>query len=328
MAGLASGAEAARAAAPAAATTFEALAADAGTPVDFATLMLPFVEDCKDARREIDRARCRGVRSTLRQTLPTRPMRTIVDQPGLVSLTDYDARVKGFKLIVSGCLACKEPVRVGKSGERRFVTLAAPSHEADDLASSVEVARASLTFDDVAASRAWAESVGPTLRAEFVFAPEGTEWSFGPARGFAWKPLAVRVFNHCTGEVVYSKPASTGPAAKYHSGDCERGAPGEVVSGATDAEIAQLSPTDINAGIGAVRKDMEACASRVAFTATAKLNYVVPGISGVPSSVTLSGPLGGTPAGDCVLEAARKARFAKFRGAEQKFTYPVRLQKP
>ena len=43
--------------------TFEALAAEASA-VDVATLLVPYLDECKAERREIDRARCRGARSS------------------------------------------------------------------------------------------------------------------------------------------------------------------------------------------------------------------------------------------------------------------------
>ena len=60
------------------ADTFEALLATAQPSVDLGTLIAPFVEDCEGARREIDKARCRGTVAFLKRTMPGRSYAAIV----------------------------------------------------------------------------------------------------------------------------------------------------------------------------------------------------------------------------------------------------------
>lgn len=303
-------------------TSFEQLAAEAST-VDLGTLLVPYLDECKTERREIDRARCRGMRAWLRDELPKRSYVSVVKDADVVSVSSYDARVRGFKLLVSGCLACKQPVSVGARADKRFVTLREPDRDAENLLGAVEVGRASLSFDGVGEANQWAKTVEPQLRAEFVYAPTDAEWSHGPAKGFAFKLLGVRVFNHCTGEVVYSKPASAGPAERWNEG-CDGPSDAADEGGRETSLPAQLSPQAINQAISPLRSEMEQCLAQFKTSATAYVVFVVPGGNGIPSSVTMEGPLGGTPPGDCVLEVARRAQFPRFARESQRFTYPIR----
>jgi hypothetical protein len=307
--------------------TFEALVAAASGSVDLASVVEPFVESCSDARRELDRARCRATTGYLKQALPGRSYVFVSSDPDVVAVSGYDARLKGYRLIVSGCLACKEPIAV--SGGKRFVTLREPAGEADSLTKSAEIARATLAFDGVAAAQAWAKDVKPRLRAEFVFTPEPREWTSDGGRGFAFKLLGARVFDHCTGEVVWSKPPSAGPAEKMQdAGECEVARDATPSSGRDTSGLPdELSSTAINEAIGRARDAMEACLAKFGTRATALVAFAVPGDTGVPSSVTIQGPLGGTEPGTCVVEAARKVTFPKFAKREQRFTYPVRLRR-
>ncbi len=78
----------------------------------------------------------------------------------------------------------------------------------------------------------------------------------------------------------------------------------------------------INAAIAPVRGDVDACFGQFQMKGTAFLDFEVPG-SGSGHVVNLSGTFGGTAMGMCVLEAARKVQFPKFRLEKQKFRYPI-----
>src|SRR5688572_16791859 len=79
-------------------------------------LVAPFAEDCERSRREIDRARCRGTQAFLRAKLPGKLLHSVVDSTRVVSVSAFDASVRGFKVRVLGCLTCDEPAE-GPGGE-------------------------------------------------------------------------------------------------------------------------------------------------------------------------------------------------------------------
>lgn len=307
--------------------TFEALVAASSGTVDLATLIAPFItlEECKRSERALDAARCHGMGRFLRSEVPRRSYRMIVDDAAAVEVSDYDARIKGYHLKVLGCLACDTPVGAGDPAARRLVTLRIPDKRGGGLASAVAVAEAALKFEDIPQARAWAAAVKSRLRIEVVFQPEDRPWTFGPSKGYAFKMLGVRVFDRCTGEVVYSNPASGTGAEKYASGaECQDA---EAVAEGKTGQPPRLSLGDINESMGRVRPAVDAClASYKGLRGAAELHMEIAGPTGVPLSVRLHGSLGGTALGECLTGAARKARFGTFAADTQKFTYPVRLE--
>src|SRR5688572_17662354 len=96
--------------------TFESLAEVAVPAPNADALVAPFAEDCERSRREIDRARCRGTLSFLRAKLPQKLLHSVVDSTRVVSVSAFDASVRGFKVRVLGCLTCDEPAE-GPGGE-------------------------------------------------------------------------------------------------------------------------------------------------------------------------------------------------------------------
>jgi hypothetical protein len=301
--------------------TFEALAVQAMPSVDLGTLIAPFVEDCENARREIDKARCRGTVSFLKQTMPAHTYSAIVSDPEAVTVSEYDARVKGFRVGAVGCLACKQPVSAGKGEVKRMVTLRMPDKNARTLPSALEVAEASLTFADVSASKVWLAEVRPHLRVQYVFQPTPTPWTYGPSRGFAFHLLGARIFNHCTGEVLYSQPQSEGLADKYSEGnECDGNARGDVNVPALQAKLAA---PDIARGMQAIKSEMDRCHKQFQLRGRADLEFVISGATGLPSSVAVKGSLGGTTLGQCLTDAARKAQFPRFSQDRQAFIYPI-----
>jgi hypothetical protein len=311
---------------------FEDLAKDAVPVSDLGVLVAPFLEDCKQQKREVERTRCQAARASLQARLPSRRYVVASEGPEPVSLGAYDARLKGFRLAVAGCLACSQPVEAGPRGEKRFVTLKAPAPaggEGVSLPAAVEVARTVMSFASVAESNAWLAASKAHLRAEFVFQPANVPWTMGATKGMAFRPVAIRVFNGCTGEVVFSQPPSRGQAS---SGDCAR-AGGARVAGGGDQKAEPpegagetLSPVAINAAMSAVRPDLKACVTQFKLPGTTFIAFTVAG-SGIPQLVTVEGSAAGTALGRCLIDAATRAKFPPFGAEKQSFKYPVVVEK-
>jgi hypothetical protein len=310
--------------APAAGGSFEEVASQAQPVNDLGMLLSPFVEDCARKAREPDRARCLGVRSFLRRHLPGQSF--VITRPGAeaVTVSGYDATVKGFRLAVSGCLACNPPVVAG--GERRFVTLKAPAKGAASLRAGTELARTTVAFPSAAESDRWSKTVRPKLRAEFVFQPADEQWTAGASRGLSFKPLAFRVFDPCTGTVVFSQPPSRDAAAK--DADCNaEPQPVARADGPPPPEGREtLDPSSINRAVGKVRGDFDACIQKFPMPGTATLVFAVAS-TGLPQSVAVEGGPAGTALGQCLIDAGTRVRFPEFQGSEQRFKYPLLLKK-
>ena len=148
--------------------------------------------------------------------------------------------------------------------------------------------------------------------------------------------MGARVYNRCTGDVLVSKPPSTGdrPTARRPghedptcAGAKSRGRAREAATPppASDELPPQLSKTLIADAMAKIRPQVFACYQQFKSPGTLELIYVVAG-NGTVQSVAVGPAFAGTPTGQCVLEAAKDARFPAFKLDQQKFTYPFFLR--
>jgi len=337
--------------------TFELLAKDARPAADVGVLLGALVDRCADEKRALDRARCQATLAYLRKTLPEHPFATTARDPAAISVSPYDGALKGYRISLTACIACTSPARVGRSPEPVFVTLkkpgeakpgsgkaGAPAAGAESLAAAVEIMSLPLGFPSQAEAQRWLAEVRPHLRAELVFNATASEWKFRSARGYALGLVAARIVDACTGAVVLSSPPSTGlaPRAAPDDQDCttaarvaakaEAGTPGAPPPDDSDEDDedkplpAELTRTVIAHSMGRIRGQVFACFERFRVPGAAPLTYEVAG-NGTVQSVKLGGALAGTPTGDCIVEAAHAARFPRFDGPVQTFSYPFFLRR-
>jgi hypothetical protein len=327
-------AQAATPAEPAAATdSFEASLAAAEPAPKAEALAAPFAEDCTRARREIDRARCRGTQSFLRARLPNKTLYAVVDSSRVVSVSAYDAGARGYRVRLLGCVTCDDPV-VDAQGESRYVTLAVPAKSAASLREAVVLAETTVPVENPEAGKVFEAKVKPHLRAEFLFRGDGTPWTHGGRKGVAFTPVGMRIFNRCTGDVIWSQPRSAKKVAVVEDlPGCA--APAAVASAPSPARNKEavsipnapekLGASEINAAMYESRSAIDACDAQFAKTGAVELEFDLSGSGGPAQAVRVKGPLGGTPVAACLLEAVRGVKFPRFSQARQTFTYPVRL---
>lgn len=310
-------------------SSFEGLARGAAPAADLGTLLAPMVDKCGGEKREIDRVRCASAQKYLKKKLPGRAFVVSAADPAAISVSDYDGKIKGHKIALAGCLACSQPVAIGASGEKRFVTLREPGKEGESLAQAVELTRKNLRFDSIPEARTWMKNVRPHLRAEFVFQPTDNEWSMGVSKGFAFKLVAGRIYDRCTGDVLYSNPPSTGQAEKIGEEEgCPKAQEQETakVEKDDDANLPnELGKAEIDKAMGGIKGQIHACFQQFEVPGKADLRFDVAG-NGMVQTVDLKGGFVGTPTGDCIREAAKNARFPRFKKARQGFTYPFFLR--
>lgn len=320
----------AQAAAPSApsatADSFEARARGAVPAPDLATLLAPFVESCGGEMRELDRARCRSTTAFLRQRLPQQTFVVTSTDPAAIDVSGYDGAVKGYHVVLAGCIACTEPLPIGPQHEPRFVTLNAPDKGASSLAAGVTVSKSTVAFDDFQAAKKWAETEKPFLKAEFLFQPQatGADYTVGMAPGIALKLVGARVYNRCNGEILVSKPPSTGFADRPGKLDaaCTAGAKAALADEAPhdDARPERLSKASINQVMESIRPRLYGCFEKFHVPGALVLNYVVGG-NGTVQSVQVGATFAGTPTGSCALEIAKDAKFPTFKREREQFNY-------
>jgi hypothetical protein len=312
--------------------TFEDLVGQSAPAPTADALVATFAEDCERSRREIDRARCRGTQAFLREKLPKKLLRSVVDSTRVVSVSSFDASVRGFRVRVLGCLTCDDPAK-GPEGEDRYLTLAVPGKQAESLREGVIIAESRMNFPSVEAARAFETEVKPNLRAEFLFRGNGAAWTHKNQKGVAFAPVAMRVFDRCTGEVVFSQPRSAGKVNVVEGlagcGD-QPVAAGEVSSPRKKDEGTEEAPEKLGAReLGDALKvsaaAVQACDAEYHTTGSVELELDLAGGGGTPQSVRAKGNLGGTPVANCLAQAVRGVQFPRFQAARQTFSYSVRL---
>jgi hypothetical protein len=317
--------------------SYESLAHGAVRTQDVATLLSPFVDSCGGDLREIERARCRATTAYLHRELPRKTFATQSDDPATIEVSSYDAAVKGYHVSLAGCIACTEPLPIGDRGEPRYVTLKTPDKSAASLAAGVPLSKSTFAFDDFAAAKRWVETERPFLRAEFLYQPqaEGAAFTIGMAPGIALKLIAARIYNRCTGEILVSKPPSTGfadrPAPGHQDPACARAGkspePDPSSTAAADARPDQLSKAAIGDVMTKISPRLFDCYGKFHVPGALVLSYVVGG-NGTVQSVQVGSTFAGTPTGTCSLEVAKEAHFPTFKRERQEFKYLFYLRRP
>jgi hypothetical protein len=341
--------------------TFESLAKGAQPAPDVGALLGALVDRCAGEKRTLDHARCQATLAYLRRTLPEHAFSIDAPDPAAISVSPYDETLKGYRISLTGCIACTSPVQIGRSSDPVFVTLKKPAEAkpgggksaaaadgAESLAGAVEIASLPLGFPSQGEARRWLGEVRPHLRAEMVFNASASEWRFRSTRGYALGLVAARIVDTCTGAIILSSPPSTGlgeraaaspdddvcksaarVAAKTETG--KPGAPAPTEEANDDDDEDKPLPTELSRAViaesmGRIRAQVFACFERFRVPGAAPLTYEVAG-NGSVQSVKLGGALSGTPTGDCIVEAAHGARFPRFDGPIQTFTYPFFLRR-
>ena len=313
--------------------SFEGFLASAEPAPKAEALVAPFAEDCAQSRREIDRARCRGTQAFLRARLPGKTLHAVVDSARVVSVSAYDGGVRGYRVRLLGCVTCDDPV-VDSQGEARYVTLAVPAKTAPSLREAVVLAETSVQVDNPEAGRLFEAQVKPHLRAEYLFRGDGRAWTHGGRKGVAFTPIAMRIFDRCTGAVIWSQPRSEKPVAVVEDlPGCKAPAPAVVsASGGRNKEATaipgapeKLGASEINAALHETRAAIAACDAQYKKPGAVDLEFDLKGSGGAPQAVRAKGSLDGTPVANCLVEAVRGVKFPRFTQARQTFSYPVRL---
>jgi hypothetical protein len=252
-----------------------------------------------------------------------------VESPNAVSVSSYEGSIKGFRVRLVGCLTCEAPLDA-PGGEKLLLTLKIPSKGAETMGAGVELARPAVAFKTVEEARAWEDTVKPQLRAEFVFRPTPTEWTFHKHRGLAFTLVASRVFNRCTGEVIFSEPRSEDKAwVPPGIEGCSKGSKeamnlDRAVEGG-EAVPLRLGAAEINQALLGVQPDLGACDAQFKMRGAVVVEFVVGG-DGTLRSVRARGPTGEGGVAACVAQAARKVQFPRFGQASQTFKYAVPLR--
>jgi hypothetical protein len=251
---------------------------------------------------------------------------------------EWDAQKGGLPLTVYGCIACEKTVDIGGAG-RYLVTKGDVKVEGGAVRGPV-IHRAVRKFKSEADAKKWKETVVPRLRTQFVFKVPArpTEWTAEGARGYAVDMVGFRVWDPCDGAMICSNPPSENE--KADAAACKGGQPsGTDIQGDARPEEKKpeekkpdepkiperLTSADIDRTMSKVRTQVNACFTEFGVPGKADLTIQIGG-DGSVLKVELRGEFKDTPTGECIVKAAKEAKFPAFKNAPMNIKYPFILR--
>jgi hypothetical protein len=237
-----------------------------------------------------------------------------------LSWTPWSTAEKQLGLEVEGCLACGHPIAI--AGRPRFVTTRVPKAIKAGKAVGLEVGFYNVPLPSQPIAARFARETIPRLRVQFVFRV-GPTWVSGQGQttfeGVTFVPVAHRVFDRCTGEVLGSDPPSHKPAEAMRDASCP-----PLESELRERELRdlpdQLSRIDVVRSMRSIESKVRDCLVEFEVSGAATVQVVVDG--GKVESLTVLPPHEKSPAGYCIKNAAEGLSFPRFRGEKMTLTYP------
>src|SRR5688572_9225554 len=168
--------------------SFDELLAEAVPVTDLAQIVDPLFDTCPSGDA-LEARQCQGARAFLEARVRGKTYVAFGDAAS-VSVSPYDAAMKQVDVDVQGCLACLRALKGGK-------------------AVGVEVATQQVAMWTAEREQNWRKQekkIIPRLRTQFIF-KLGSAWSSGSFSGVSFVPLAYRVVDACSGDVLTTSPA-------------------------------------------------------------------------------------------------------------------------
>ncbi|MEO6951942.1 MAG: hypothetical protein ABI321_09030 [Polyangia bacterium] len=312
---------------------------------DLTRLVDPLFDTC-DPSDALSHRQCEGEREFL-ETETRKKTFVMTGDPASIAVSPFDAVQKSVDLDIQGCLACVHPLSLGdgKGGHvERFVTTQPPRAVKNGRALGVDVGTLSLELPTKDAEVAWKKrekKAVPRLRTQFVFR-FGPTWTSGGYTGVSFVPLAYRVVDACSGEVMATSPAvaSGAPVAKVEAplplapGDdlvCPS-AEEQLTAAERAAKEAllhlpqQLGRAQIEKGLATVQPRIKRCHEEYDETGMVGVTLVLDGTTGKAREVDVAPPFDTTPAGICVRTVLKAAQFSRFKNEVQELKLSIPLR--
>jgi hypothetical protein len=298
--------------------------AKAGEPVkDVERVVWALTATCEKGD-DLTRRHCRVLRDAAAARLKGATL--VVDAaPGAVELGAFDPATTSSALVVRGCVSCAGVDSEGKKWH--VVTNNGAPQVSGDKVQAAAVHEGARTFKDAAEAKAWQASVLPRLRTQLVIKvlEANYTWKRESAEGIAVQILGFRTYDRCDGSIVAAKPESDkGPADKKACGAVAEVKPEKVIDPKAGLP-AELSKDQILTGLRPAIAEAKACYDTHGVAGDAKVKVTIGG-EGTVVEVKQTGAFVGTPTGDCIEAAIKKATFPKSKKAKTTVSYPVLLR--
>jgi hypothetical protein len=273
---------------------------------------------------DLTRRHCRVLRDAAAAKLKGATL--VVDAgAGAVEIGAFDPATTSSSLVVRGCVSC---TGVEVEGKKWHVVTnnAAPAVKGDAVMAAA-VHEGAKTFKDATEAQAWTVAVLPRLRTQLVVKvlDANYTWKREQAEGIAVQILGFRTYDRCDGSIVAAKPESDkGPADKQACGTVAEVKPDKPVD-PTAGLPRELSKGQILTGLRPAIEEAKACYETHGVAGDAKVKVTIGG-DGTVVEVVQTGAFVGTPTGECIDAAVKKATFPKSKKAKTTVSYPVLLR--
>jgi hypothetical protein len=295
--------------------TYEELLTSATSPQDLAVLLEPLFATCpKDS--DLAFRQCETIKTWHLARIHSTRYTASADKAALQS-QPYDPSEKSLTLTIAGCLSCLKPPEL--AGSPRLVATRAPKGFAEGAPIGLDLAFHEVPLPDAKKAEKFVEKVLPRLRVEYVFTV-GEPFDAGKGdkalHGVTIVPIAHRVYNQCTGEVLESQPASKQPKTiPVRDPTCPAADAPTEEELAEQAEQAALPDTltrdDIERAMAPAEAMVIECAAEFELKGVAKVSLVVSPDG--TAKFKIQPPFDTGEASLCLKQALKLAKFPKFK---------------
>jgi hypothetical protein len=253
----------------------------------------------------------------------------VADGSALVA-QPYDATEKSVTLTVTGCLACTRPPLV--AGAPRLLSTKPPKAIEEGAPVGLDLGMHEVSIPSAQKAASWSKRVLPRLKTEFVFTV-GQPWDAKTMKGVAFAPIAHRVYDGCTGDVVASEPPSQG---KVQLAERDPSCPAADAPTEEEEEIAKaeaalpetLSRDDVTKTMAPVQQRIYECGEEFELKqGTARVKMVLEGNG--KHTIEILPPFDKGDVHLCLRAALNEAKFPHFKSASPpvKVDYPFVLRR-
>lgn len=256
------------------------------------------------------RRQCEGIKESRRAKVASTTF--VVEADGALEVEPYNEKARSVDVEVRACASCGG-VDIG--GQRRYLVGRGAVKVVGGKVKPVALRSATKTFATKAEGQTWMAEVAPRLTTELlVRVPAKIDtWKDGGAEGYRMEVVGFRVIDPCKGTVLWAQPKS---------GDV----PPDPPSCEAAARDAGPSEEQVRSAMVAAEEAAQACAK--AHKKAGKAIFVITfDADGKILELAQEGRFAGTPTGNCLDNAVRKATLPSSKRAKTTIRYPIVLVK-
>ncbi|MBU1239920.1 hypothetical protein KKF84_03220 [Myxococcota bacterium] len=291
---------------------------------DLETVLGPFLQKCGKGN-DLPQLQCRAIRSYMQRKISTQLYSAFARDEAL-TFGNYNNTKFEYPVTIKGCLTCGSPTVFDPllfAQNKFWVVTTPPKSFKNGTFQGVSLGKFTIPVDP-RNLEGWTKKVKPFLRVQFLFKVQTAGvWKEKDGHGITLYLGGYRVYNRCTGKVLFSEPASSGKAPVDTAG-CKLAATNANPKVPTLPKMPKSSK--IRELMRSIRDKAVDCYKQFQIPGTAKLKVYVSGSTGKVSKVVLSGDYKDTPTGTCVLNLVNSLNFGKFRKKQISFKYKYELK--